>query len=95
MSYCPALDWPSWKAFAKNESYGSVRNWTLIPVAFSNIGRIFSLNGVSAPSSNAPITSLPPPLAACARGGRGRCGTAGTAAARAEQRHGGAPLRTR
>ena len=46
MSYCPAFDWPSWNALAKKESYGSVRNSTWIPVAFSNIGRIVCLNGV-------------------------------------------------
>ena len=75
MSYCPAFDWPSWNALAKKESYGSVRNWTLVPVACSNIGRIVCLNGVSAPSSNAPMTSLP---ATCgrARAARGRCGAA-------------------
>src|SRR6266404_4490469 len=60
MSYWPAFEVPSWNALAKNESYGSVRNSTFVPVAASNIGRIVPLNGVSAPSSNAPMTSLPP-----------------------------------
>src|ERR1700755_2042119 len=64
MSYCPAFDWPSWNALAKNESYGSVRNWTLVPVAFSNIGRIVSLHRVSAAASHAPMTRWPPPPAA-------------------------------
>src|SRR3954452_6326163 len=63
MSYWPALVWPSWKAFALNESYGSVRNCTWIPVAFSKSGMIVFLNGVRAPSSKAPITSLPPVVA--------------------------------
>src|SRR5689334_4032462 len=60
MSYWPALDCPSWNALAKNESYGSVRNSTVVPVASWNIGRIVDLNGARAPSSKAPITSLPP-----------------------------------
>src|SRR3989442_6766536 len=64
MSYWPAFEVPSWNALAKNESYGSVRNSTFVPVAASNIGRIVPLNGVSAPSSNAPMTSLPPACAA-------------------------------
>src|SRR3954468_7446194 len=64
MSYWPAFDWPSWNAFAKNESYGSVRNSTFVPVAASNIGMIVALNGVRAPSSKAPMTSLPPACAA-------------------------------
>src|SRR4051795_13317995 len=64
MSYWPAFDWPSWNAFAKNESYGSVRNSTFVPVAASNIGMIVALNGVRAPSSNAPMTSFPPAWAA-------------------------------
>ena len=63
MSYCPAFDCPSWKALAKNESYGSVRNSTFVPVAFWNMGMMVCLNGARAPSSNAPMTSLPP---ACA-----------------------------
>ena len=46
MSYWPALLWPSWNAFAKNESYGSVRNWIEIPVCCLNSGMIFFLNGV-------------------------------------------------
>ncbi len=58
MSYWPALLWPSWNAFAKNESYGCVRNWIEIPVCFLKSGMIFCLNGTSAPSSNAPITSF-------------------------------------
>src|SRR5437763_14440254 len=64
MSYWPAFDCPSWKALAKNESYGSVRNSTVVPVASWNIGRIFDLNGARAPSSNAPMTSFPPAFAA-------------------------------
>src|SRR3954447_7033811 len=60
MSYWPALDCPSWNALEKKESYGAVRNLTSIPVACLNIGRIVSLNGLSAPSSNAPITRFPP-----------------------------------
>src|SRR4051812_49321593 len=64
MSYWPAFEVPSWKALAKNESYGSVRNSTFVPVAASNIGRIVAFNGVRAPSSNAPMTSLPPAWAA-------------------------------
>src|SRR6266498_2025556 len=63
MSYWPAFDCPSWNALAKNESYGSVRNSTVVPVASWNIGRIVDLNGARAPSSNAPITSLPPAFA--------------------------------
>src|SRR6266850_3949854 len=63
MSYWPAFDVPSWNALAKNESYGSVRNCTLVPVAPSNSGMIF-LKTVMAPSSNAPMTSLPPACAA-------------------------------
>src|SRR5690242_1547372 len=60
MSYWPAFDCPSWNALAKSESYGSVRNSTVMPVACWNAGMIVPLNGTSAPSSNAPITSLPP-----------------------------------
>src|SRR3954452_18161240 len=60
MSYWPALDCPSWNALEKKESYGAVRNDTSIPVACLNIGRTVSLNGLSAPSSNAPMTSFPP-----------------------------------
>src|SRR3954447_3580649 len=66
MSYWPALDCPSWNALEKKESYGAVRNDTSIPVACLNIGRIVSLNGLSAPSSNAPITSFPPSWAVLA-----------------------------
>src|SRR5436309_4694053 len=64
MSYWPAFDCPSWNALAKNESYGSVRNSTVVPVASWNIGRIVDLNGARAPSSKAPITSLPPAFVA-------------------------------
>src|SRR3954449_5709386 len=66
MSYWPALDCPSWNALEKKESYGAVRNDTSIPVACLNIGRIVSLNGLSAPSSNAPITRFPPSCAVLA-----------------------------
>ena len=33
MSNWPDFEVPSWKAFEKNESYGSSRNWVLIPVS--------------------------------------------------------------
>src|SRR5258706_5404341 len=85
MSYWPAFDVPSWNALAKNESYGSVRNSTFVPVAAANIGRIVPLNGVSAPSSNAPMTSLPPAWAVLGLAAAVPAGTepAGVAAAEA------------